>query len=121
MKVRQPTRWLNSAVTAIDIRVNKSIGTTQVGRLAIDSKVVLGLKRAPPMRPMELTDSEDSGVGVAALAICMSPLIQVIPMSRAVPNYGCRSGKLHSEANFCNRALFSSVAFLESGPALIGA
>jgi hypothetical protein len=65
----------------IDIKVSKSNGTTQVGRLAIDSKVVLGLKRAPPTRPMELTDSVDSGVGVAALAICLSPLVQVIPMS----------------------------------------
>jgi hypothetical protein len=78
MNARQPTRWLNNAVTPIDNKASKSNGTSQVGRLTIDSKVVFGLNSVPTTRLMELTDSEASGVGNAALVILLTPQNRMI-------------------------------------------
>src|ERR1700683_3981182 len=52
--------------------VKRTRGRTQVGRCATDSKVGLGLKVAPKIRPTELTDGAASGTGVTGLAMFFS-------------------------------------------------
>jgi len=47
----------------------KSNGSSHVGRRAIDSKVSLGLKSAPKMRPIALTGSGVSAGWTVALVI----------------------------------------------------
>src|ERR1700683_1490751 len=72
MKLRQPTRCPKIKMVTIESRLNSTSGKIHVGRCAMDSKVGLGLKIAPKIRPTELTDGADSGDGVTGLAMFFS-------------------------------------------------
>jgi hypothetical protein len=51
------------------IIVNKTIGATQEGFLAISSNVLFGEKRTPMIRPNGLREPCDSGAGTGVVAI----------------------------------------------------
>jgi len=51
------------------IRVNKTIGATQLGFRAMSSKVLFGEKRTPKIRPNELIEACASGAGTGIVAI----------------------------------------------------
>ena len=68
MNPRQPTRWLKTNITVTEVRQTKIKGRIQVGRWTIDSKVGLGLKITPKIRPIELTCGAGSG-GIAGVAM----------------------------------------------------
>src|SRR6202050_1927516 len=72
MKLRQPTRCPKIKMVTIESRLNSTSGKIHVGRCAMDSKVGLGLKITPKIRPTELTDGADSGEGVTGLAMFFS-------------------------------------------------
>jgi hypothetical protein len=65
-----------TVVTAIPTKTSKIIGSTQVGRRMMDSKVGFGLNNTPKIRPNELSEpvvaGEVAGEGVSALAMLVS-------------------------------------------------
>jgi hypothetical protein len=68
MNPRQPTRWPKTKTTVTETTQSNIKGRIQVGRSAIDSKVGLGLKITPGIRPTELTGAVGSG-GIAGVAM----------------------------------------------------
>jgi len=68
MNPRQPTRWLKTNITVTEHRQSNIKGKIQVGRWTIDSRVGLGLKITPKIRPIELTCGAGSGV-IAGMAM----------------------------------------------------
>src|ERR1700733_1918681 len=80
MNPRQPTRWLKTNITVTEVRQTKIKGRIQVGRWTIDSKVGLGLKITPKIRPIELTCGAGSGgiAGVAMFSLRTSNGVEVL-------------------------------------------
>jgi hypothetical protein len=71
MNPRQPTRWPKTNTTVAETRQSNIKGRIQVGRWTIDSKLGLGLKITPKIRPTELTCGAGSG-GIAGVAMFSS-------------------------------------------------
>src|ERR1700733_648265 len=75
MKPRHPTRWPNTAMTAIAITQRNTSGTTQLGRAMMFSNVTFGLNRTPvirPISPIGAASAASSGVGLGGVAIFLS-------------------------------------------------
>src|ERR1700722_25124 len=118
MNPRQPTRWPKTNTTMTETRQTNIKGRIQVGRCAIDSKVGLGLKITPKIRPTELTCGVGSGViaGVAMFFLRPSNRVEALfPSSitfkrsdklqrQSVPRFSRISERLRARARRAGRS-----------------
>src|SRR5271154_583844 len=95
------------------MKVSRISGKIQVGRCAIDSNVGLGLKIAPKIRPIELTDGAASGEGGTGLAMFFSSGCQ--GWKRLVPSSSTleRNEKLQAGRVYSNSCALGSVVAVE--------
>src|SRR5579863_3859306 len=100
---RHPTRSVITVVTAIPTKTSRIIGSTQVGRRTMDSKVGFGLNSTPKIRPNELSEpvvaGEVAGEGVSALAMLVSSWSDRSDQRYgSLSHYGWPEQKFQSEA-----------------------